>query len=200
MRFASIHLCPILFAAVAALNVGCSDPVPPTPKGAWSVAFVQDSSDCHVAGHNAAIGQVNDTMDPSVYDNGGSEGASVSCSVVPSGSSFTVQAEENIANTMQDDNLSLTVSSIAASATKDAPAKGSLAYSSTQTGGSAYTASGANACDFFFLPNTPEGIDAGKVWFAFSCEVTDQSVTPNSTCKISAGYAVFENCDDGSGS
>lgn len=174
-------------AAVAALVPACSDPVPPTPRGAWSVSFVDyPSAECSVKGHNASLGKVADTdRANSTLVTHGESGSEIACSVVGS-SSFNIDASAYQAGSI----LQIIVNGISSSATPDNPAKGSVAYASQET----VKTYSSNECDFYFIPNSGEGVGPGKVWVAFDC---DSIKAEGSTCQLKQGYAIFENCDTG---
>jgi hypothetical protein len=179
----------VLFALpLAALTFGCSDPVPPTPQGAWSVSFAPiagESSKCTISQHNTKVGDINDHERNGVVING-TDNASVDCSVVPSGSGFHVEAQE----TQNSNNLLVSVDGLSASSTQMAPAKGKVAYSSLKTA-YAFSNPADTPCEFYVIPKSGEGVGAGKVWAAFTCPKLDGEM---SECTISVGYFIFENC------
>lgn len=195
----------MLLPGLVALALGCGSsssdaqgcqPVPPVAKGAWAVAFVNAGATCATPTHTAGIGSVTATKDEDVVsDAAGTDAgvATVSCSVeARDDASFAVHAEEWDGN----DSLKVSIASMTATATKAAPAHGTVTFSSAQTNGAYAPAPGA-ACDFYFVEQTPEGIDAGKAWVAFTCDAVERSDA--SACEIEESYAVFEDCDDGSG-
>ena len=85
-------------------------------------------------------------------------------------------------------------SSIATSATVDAPATGSVAFQSTQLGEPAQ--SNPNTCMFYFDPAQDEAsrLSQGKIWVTFVCP--EMNINTN-VCEINQAWAVFENCDTG---
>lgn len=171
---------------IAGLTTSCSDPVPPTPRGAWSVSFVDPGGACSIQGHNASLGKVTDSdRANAVLVTSGEAGADITCSVVGS-SSFNVDATAYQSGSI----LQMVVNGLASSATSDNPAKGSIAFASPTT----VATYASNECDFYFVPGSGEGIGPGKVWVAFSCpDISSEG----SVCQIKQGYAIFENCSTG---
>lgn len=187
VRLARLGIVPI-FGLTPLLGFGCSDPVPATPRGAWSISFESPDSSCPVLGHNAAMGNVTDhTKDTVLVDGEGD--ATIDCEVSGSGS-FAVQARG-----IQDQkSLALTflIKSISPSATIDNPAMGAISFTSDKTGDPAVSAPDT-PCTFYFIPNSGEGVTEGKIWVAFKCEKL--SLNGSDGCKIRQGYAIFENCE-----
>ncbi len=172
---------------IAGLTTSCSDPVPPTPRGAWYVAFVDPGGACSIQGHNASLGKVTDTdrANASLVTSG-EAGADITCSVVGS-SSFNIDATAYQSGSI----LQMVVEGISSSATETNPAKGSIAFASPTT----VATYASNDCSFYFIPDSGEGIGPGKVWVAFSCDAISSE---GSVCQIKQGYAIFENCSTGS--
>jgi hypothetical protein len=186
MRFARLAVAVSLpVVALGALGTGCSDAVPPIPRGAYSVAFSDPGVECQVAGHGNAVGEVSDSTKQKLYSNG-EDGAEVECSVVGSGS-FNATGKIYKGGSI----LQISIGSIAASATAAAPAIGSVSFASEKTQAS-YN---SNECQFYFVPNTDEGVDSGKLWVAFKCPTI---TSEQSVCKIDVGYVILENCSTGS--
>jgi hypothetical protein len=90
--------------------------------------------------------------------------------------------------------LTLAIGSISASATLDAPATGAVAYTSDRTGGDQVVSDSADPCIFYFIPDSGEGVAAGKIWVAFECP--KMLIDTSTGCGIRQGYAIFENCED----
>lgn len=173
--------------AIGALAPACSDPVPPTPRGAWSVSFVDSPPiECSVQGHNASLGKVADTdRANSTLVTHGESGAEIACSVIGS-SSFNIDASAYLSGSI----LQMVVRGITSSASPDNPVKGSIGFASPTT----VKTYSSNDCNFYFVPGSGEGIGPGKVWLAFDCPSISAEA---STCEIKQGYAIFENCDTG---
>lgn len=171
-----------------AILAGCSAPVPPSPQAAWKVTFSDTGPDCTIAQHNAVVGDVTDSL-RRVLVVDGVDNADVQCTV-SGNSSFRVS---NTSALDQGRALSISIASITTTATQEMPATGSVAYSSERTGGDTYFGGDPTPCNFYFIPGTNEGVGPGKIWVAFDCpKVTSE----NSTCAISQGFAIFENCAD----
>ncbi|MCC6555235.1 MAG: hypothetical protein IT372_19910 [Polyangiaceae bacterium] len=189
MRLARLGFVPVLGLAPL-LSFGCSDPVPATPRGAWVVSFESPSFEsCPITSHNATMGEVSDSQRKTVLVDG-EGGATVQCSVSGSGS-FSVTAFA--ASTETQVGFSMAIKGISSSATLDAPATGSISFSSPTTSGEAVSSLTENPCIFYFVPNTQEGVAEGKIWVAFQCPA--MRIDTADGCRIKQGYAVFENCD-----
>ena len=187
-RLARLGITPIL-GLTPLLGFGCSDPVPATPKGAWSISFESPGATCPVNGHNAVMGDVTDRTKKSVLVDG-EGGASVDCRVSGSGS-FTVSASAS--DVEKSVGMTLVINSISPGATVDEPATGGISFSSPTTGGEPAVSANDMPCIFYFVPDSGEGVAEGKIWVAFQCDkmILDQS----DGCRIKQGYAIFENCE-----
>lgn len=183
MRLSPLCLVPVGLAAL----VGCSDPVPPTPRGAWTVSFIDPGIDCQHMGHNTQVGDVTSNQKKAVVVDG-TAGADISCAVRAAGSGFNVELKAF----EKDKGLIVSVDGITAAATEEAPAPGILSYVSGTTV-DAYNSSSEDPCNFYFIPNSGQNIAVGEVWFAFKCPAI---VADQSTCEIQQGYALFENCSE----
>lgn len=180
-------LLPVL-GLLPLIGAGCSDPVPPTPRGAWSVSFISPNANCPVSGHNAKVGDVTDhTKERVIVD--GEDNVSVDCTVSGSGS-FNVSA--NAIDNANGLAFTMAVEGISPSATLDKPATGGVSFSSPTTGGEPAQSNSMDPCIFYFIPDSGEGIDAGKIWVAFQCPSMQLDM---GTCAIQQGYAIFENCE-----
>jgi hypothetical protein len=187
MRFNRLALAVVSTSALAVFAAACSDPVPPTPQGAWNVTLVHNSSACLIIGHAAQLGSVSATGKDKVLVSGGAEGADISCQVTGT-SSFSVTALA----TLDGQGVQITIPKIDSSATKDAPVPGSVSFSSTDTV-DAYSSSEMTPCNFYFVPDTGEGVASGRIWVAFSCSKVDKDT---STCALAESFAIFENCTE----
>lgn len=185
MRLSPLCLIPVAFVTLAS----CEGNVPPTPRAAWSVTFVDTGVDCAHMGHNSLVGKVTSNRKDAVITDG-TDDTDVKCTVSPSGSGYNVDASAS----RKDLYLNILINGITSGATEAAPALGGLAYSSAITA-DAYTAtaSGDTACKYYFIPGSGEGVDKGKIWVAFQCPIV---TTEGSTCAIQQGYAIFENCSE----
>jgi hypothetical protein len=170
--------------AIALGSSGCSDPVLPTPQGAWLVQFKDPGQDCSIAGHAANVGQVDAQTRTDVVIDGQNE-ATVSCTVSGS-SSFSVDATAS----QNGKALQIVIDSISPSATIDNPAKGRVGFTSPNTV-KTYIGDKDHPCDFYFK-NKSETVASGKIWVAFNCpEVIAEG---QDTCQLNESYAIFENC------
>ncbi len=174
------------FAALAGA-AGCSDPVPPTPQGAFQATFVSDSASCMIAGHNTAVGAVTSSTKDKVLVSG-IDGADIECTVSGSGT-FSVQAKI----TQNGQGLEINIPKLTAGATKDSPATGSVNYASAKTSGTVFTSTTDTPCNFYFSDDQ-QGVASGRVWITFDCPKVIQGTMK--TCKIGPGFAIFENCSE----
>lgn len=189
-RVSSSHLLAATFAlgsAALAGVAGCSDPVPPTPQGAFQATFISDSSACGIAGHNTAIGAVTSSTKDKVLVSG-IDGAEISCTVSGSGT-FSVQGKI----TQGGQGLEINIPKITAAASKENPVTGSVNYASTKTSGTVFSSTTDTPCNFYFSDNH-EGVASGRVWITFDCPKVIQGTMK--TCKIGPGFAIFENCSE----
>jgi hypothetical protein len=147
--------------------------------------FVDTGIDCVHAGHAAKVGDVTASEKVSVVVNGGN--VALDC-VVSESSPGTFHVEGTA--TQSGSSLAILIDGITASATAQGPAKGSLTYLSPKTI-DPYLSSPGEPCDFYFLPGTPQGIAAGRIWAAFQCPSVE---VEGSICSIAESYVVFENC------
>ncbi|MDI1447021.1 hypothetical protein [Polyangium sp. 6x1] len=162
---------------------GCSDPVPPTPQGAFNVQFTDTGADCSIASHRSEAGAITDTKKTTVLIDG-VEGASVSCSVSGAGP-FNVSAKISLGS----DGINLSIPAINVGATEMSPAAGSFAFWSDRTAGDAFSSA---KCNFYFKEGTGEGVAGGKLWVSFECP---EVVESQSKCGISESHVILENCD-----
>src|SRR5690348_14524757 len=117
MRLSPLCLIPFALLTFAA----CSDPVPPTPRGAWTVIFSDLGIGCAQNSHATRVGDVDASNKKQVITDG-TEGAKISCQVSAAGSGFDVDASAN----QSDKFLIIAVKGLTAAATKDAPMPGVL--------------------------------------------------------------------------
>lgn len=184
MRLMTLGFIPVGLVFLA----GCSDPVPPTPRGAISVSFVDNPPvECQHIGHNTQIGSVdNDSKDAVVVD--GTDSTSIDCTVHDAGGGkFDVTASASKGASA----LSIVVNGITAAANETATAPGGIAYVSPDTVDS-YQTPKDNPCNFYFIP-PKQGIASGRVWASFKCPRIEAE---GSVCEIGQGYVIFENCSE----
>lgn len=182
MRLSPLGFIPVGFLLFAS----CSDPVPPTPRGAFSVSFTDTGIECAHAGHNTVIGMVGPANKEVVVVDGTAD-ASIDCEVKAVMGGFSVEASA----TQKDKALTIIIDKLPATATEEAPASGNIAYVSAKTVDS-YQPTTGTPCSFYFVP-PEQGVAAGRVWIAFKCPSVEAE---GSTCAISQGYAIFENCSE----
>lgn len=184
MRFVRLGLSGLAFAVCAAGAIGCSDPVPPPPQGAYQVTFTAPKG-CSIAGHNAKVGDVTQTQRNTVVIDG-TDSSSVSCGVTGAGP-FSVSGQVS----KLADSLQIAVDSLPSNATKASPAKGRVSFASPNTA-KAYVADGTHMCDFYFPAGSKESVAAGKVWVAFTCPTV--IAEGMDTCALQESYIILENC------
>lgn len=188
MRFARLVVPATVVLSVSAL--GCSDPVPPTAQGAYSVTFIDPGVECDQAGHNITLGEVTpDTKDRLVKN--GEEGSDLSCDVTGDGV-FNVSARARKGADFLGINVSGLRSVVNGGPTEDAPAPGTISFASANTAGNVYGTSSEAPCDFWFFEGTNQDVASGRVWLTFSCGAI--AVGSGSTCQLNTSYAIFENC------
>ncbi len=175
--------CSILVLATFAL--GCDEPVPPTPQGAFQVNFVDPGVDCPHMSHKSTMGTVSQTERTTVLVDGVKE-ASVACLVSGSGlGPFKLDASLSFEGT---EKLQFNVAAIDSKATEAAPAKGNVGFSSLITGKSF---SSDQPCDFYIESGGGEAVKPGAAWLSFKCPSLVESI---STCSLGESYVLIENC------
>ena len=183
MRFARLAVLSALLLA----GPGCSDDVPPTPKGAFSVSFQDTGTECAVKSHNMTVGSVTDTSKQTLLSDG-QENAEVKCKVTGSGP-FAVSGSILQAGKFLD----VTVGSLASGTKLEGPATGSVGYAGGVETSNTYSSKADTPCNFYFTTGQ-QGVAAGRVWMAFDCP---KIVSGQSTCELVTSYVIFENCDKG---
>jgi len=174
---------------LATFALGCEEPIPPTPQGAFAVNFTDTGVDCPHKSHQSAMGIITATDRKEIAVDGVKE-AEIDCTV--SGAAlgpFEISALMRFTGT---EVLSVTVPSIDAKATEAAPAKGSVSFKSSITGD---VFGSSDPCDFYIEPAGPtgagEGVKPGAAWLSFKCPTMVESM---STCGLSESYVIIENC------
>ena len=186
MRFSRLALAVCSTSVLAVFAAACSDPVPPTPQGACKADLLSNGGACLITSQEVALGSVTASTKDRVLVANGPESADVACQVTGM-SSFNVSASI----TVSGEGIQISIPSISSSATKMAPAKGSVVFSSKQTG--AYSSDSKTPCDFYFTQGTSQGVASGKVWVSFMCPAI---VNGMSTCEMAESFAIFENCTE----
>jgi hypothetical protein len=182
MRLSPLGFLPVGFLLFAS----CSDPVPPTPRGAFSVSFVDSGIECAHAGHNTVIGMVGPSNKEIVVVDGTSD-TTIDCTVKAVEGGFSVEATA----TQKDKALTIILDKIPTTASEMATTAGNISYVSAKTVDAYGNATGF-PCEFYFVPPS-QGIAPGRVWVSFKCPKVEAE---GSTCTISQGYAIFENCSE----
>jgi hypothetical protein len=187
MRLSRFALAVLSTTVLAVFAAACSDPVPPTPQGACHAELLSNGGACTITSQTVDIGSVTATAKDRILVAGGPEGAEVACQVTGT-SSFNVTASVSVSG----EGIQISIPAIDSSATKMAPATGSVVFAGKETGG-AYSSESATPCAFYFTQGTSQGVGSGKIWVAFSCPTV---VGGMSTCEISESFAIFENCTE----
>jgi hypothetical protein len=173
------------FAVFAIGATACSDPPPPIPSGAFAVQFSQLGGTCNIGSHKVELGVVGETGSPTLVKDG-KDGAEVECSVQKSGGGFQIEIGLSGAGA----TIQIGVPSIAADATVDAPATGTFLFQSQQTSGDALSTVGT-PCEFYFVPDSGQTVEAGSVWMTFRCAAIEGE---GDTCGISDSYVNVADC------
>lgn len=171
-------------AIVSVAAIGCDEAAAPLPQGGWAVSFLNGGGTCNINSHNAAVGEVSQSIANKIVQEG-QNGADVTCTVTPSGAGFRVEAQAILGGA----SLAIAIPEITKDATATAPATGSAAFISSQTQN--VFSSIAKPCNFYFS-DPAEGVSAGAIWVAFDCPSIEFQ---DHECKISTGFAKFINCD-----
>lgn len=119
------------------------------------------------------------------------DGNSVSCTVAPSGSGFTVKGSarayaESDGVKYKPTIVHLNIPSISAS---DNNARGNIAIQDDASLNT-YT---SEEC-FYSVQGNSLGIDAGMIWASVRCEALRDERAPGSGCQVDTGFFVLENC------
>jgi len=186
MRLALLS-CSIL--VLATFGLGCEDPVPPTPQGAFLVNFFDSGASCPHKNHQSVMGIIS-AIDRTTIAVDGVDEANVTCSVKGAESGpFSVEAAMSFEGT---ELLNISISKMDSKATEAAPSKGSVGFSSAITGdffGS------DQPCDFYIEAAGPsgigEGVKPGAAWLSFKCP---SMVESNNSCALTESYVLMENC------
>jgi hypothetical protein len=174
--------CSIVVLGTFAL--GCDEPLPPTPQGAFLVNFVDPGIDCPHMSHKSVMGTVSQTARTTVAVDG-VQGAEVACSVIgPDLGSVKIDATLKIGGT---EILTFNVASIDSKATEAMPAKGYVGFSSVTTGD---FFSSDQPCDFYIEPGG-EAVKPGAAWVSFKCP---SMVESTNICALAESYVLIENC------
>lgn len=185
MRAFALLLGTGLFGSLSLVLVGCEDPPPPTPAGAFALQLLDSGSTCNLATHNAGVGVVGQEGDPDLISDGAGS-ASIECEVSTASGGFRVTTSMSDGAAIQ-----ITIPSISAANNVDeaSGADGSLSYVSSDTGGDTY-ASGDTPCKFWVNPDS-QSIKAGSAWLSFTCDAISNE---GDSCAVDKGFLSVKNC------
>lgn len=174
---------------LATFALGCEEPIPPTPQGAFAVNFSDTGADCTLKSHQSAMGIITATNRTEIAVDGVKE-AEVDCSVIGADlGPFKVSATMRYEGT---EFLNVSIPSIDAKATEATPAQGSVGFKSSVT---AKLFGSSEPCDFYIEPAGPtgvgEGVKPGAAWLSFKCPTIVESMT---TCGLAESHVLMENC------
>lgn len=189
MRAFALRLGSGLLGSLSLVLVGCEDPPPPTPAGAFALQLKDSGQTCNLATHNAGIGVVGQEGDPDLISDGAGS-ASIECDVSSTAGGF------KLTTTMSDGAaIQVTVAVISPSENIDeaSGADGSISYASSDTGGD-YYASGSTPCKFWVNPDS-QSIKAGAAWVSFTCESVSNE---GDSCAVDNGFLDVKNCSGAS--
>ncbi|MBL8740583.1 MAG: hypothetical protein JNK04_05810 [Myxococcales bacterium] len=182
MRAFALRLGSGLLGSLSLVLVGCEDPPPPTPAGAFALQFLDSTGDCDPQTHNSGLGTVGQEGDPDLVSDG-ANGATISCTVEAVSGGFRVEARLNSGTDLQ-----ITVPSISTDNADEASgATGSINYASTETAGETYQSSD---CKFWVNPDS-QYVKAGSAWLSFVCDSINGD---GDTCSIDHGFVTVKNC------
>ncbi|WP_437792931.1 hypothetical protein [Sorangium sp. So ce693] len=184
MRLARLGFVPVL-GLLPLLGLGCSGAEPSTPRGAYTMNFADPGADCSAPGHRAILGEVSSDQKVRLVTDG-EDNASVDCSVSGSGT-FSVSAVAK--NPAEAAEIHVKIDAISPAATQDAPATGSISFSSAKTGGQTFYSDTAAPCKFWFAGK--QGVDAGKIWVGFECPAM---LNEGEICQLRLGVLAFDSC------
>ncbi|WP_437523468.1 hypothetical protein WME79_34145 [Sorangium sp. So ce726] len=184
MRLARLSFVPVL-GLLPLLGLGCSGAEPPTPRGAYTMNFADPGIDCSAPGHLAILGEVSSAQKVRLVTDG-EDDSSVDCSVSGSGT-FSVSAVAK--NPAEASEIHIKIDAISPAATRDAPATGSISFSSARTGGQTFYSDPATPCNFWF--EGKQGVDAGKIWVGFECPAM---LNEGEICQLRLGVLAFDSC------
>ncbi|KYF64664.1 hypothetical protein BE11_49245 [Sorangium cellulosum] len=186
MRLARLGFVPVL-GFLPLLGFGCSDPAPPTPRGAFSMNFADPGASCNAAGHLATLGDVTAAQRVRVLTDG-EEGATIDCSVTGSG---TFKVSAHAVNPATAAEIRVNIPAITPAATQEMPATGSISFSSAKTGGEPFVSDPADPCQFWFVPESEQGVNAGEIWVVFECPAM---LNDGYSCELRRGALAFDGC------
>ena len=183
MRRAILGLCGGLI--LGQLGAACEDPPPPTPAGAYTIAFSQPGGTCSIGSHESKLGEVGASGDPTLVTSG-DKNSTTDCTIETASGGFKVTAR--VAGSA---NLSISIPSISSQSTQAEPADGTVSYASSQTAGDVFSSQGGTPCRFWVDTEAGQYVKAGEAWLTFECPEIDSEAN---VCKISTSYVAVRNC------
>jgi hypothetical protein len=175
--------------ALATFALGCEEPIPPTPQGAFQVNFADTGVDCTHKSHQSEMGIITATDRTQIAVDGVKE-AEIECTV-----SGAALGPFNVSATMRFEGtevLTVSIPSIDAKATEATPAPGSAGFKSSVT---LDFYGSSDPCDFYIAPAGPtgagQGVKPGAAWLSFKCPTIVESMN---TCGLNESYILLENC------
>lgn len=165
-------------------GLGCSDPVSPTPQGAFNVTF-GDAIGTGIAcpAKNPAqlqVGSVGSAQSAPVSD--GEDGATVTCSVTKTSAGFRVSGSI-VKGTAQ---LYLAPVDVAQGSTSN----GRVAVSGANTAGKSYGPATGTSCEFGVIEVTES-----RAWLSFDCPHVVSGSSESEQCSIYNGFLLLDNCE-----
>lgn len=184
LRFAGHSLAMGLGLLTASL--GCSDPVSPTPQGAFNVTFGNVSGSgitCPATQPTAQL--IVGTVGPGQFatEIDGENGATITCRVAKSNAGFIVSGKV-LKGTQQ---FYLASVGVGEGMDNAGPA---VSVAGPNTGGKFYSPEGDATCTFTVIEAAE-----GRAWLAFECPDMSTGSAVNERCSLYQGYVVFENCE-----
>ncbi len=171
---------------LAGLLVACEESPPPTPAGGYTVAFTQTTGGvCAIGSHQSKMGEVLADGEPTLITSG-TQDTTTTCTITPVSGGFSVQASLE-----GDATLTINIGSISASQASDAPATGSVSYTSSQTAGDVFQSPQATPCEFWLDTDAGQYVKEGEAWITFRCP---QLVNESDQCGLSESFFALRNC------
>lgn len=171
-----VHRTALAISACSAIAVAsCSDPVPPSPQGAFSAYLGNATGATCPSPGPVSIGAVTETDKAPVAD--GDNGTSVSCRVVAIAGGFGAEGSLNSGNMVFNmTNVSFQGNSGTGTVRLGGPATVGVYASQTP-------------CTFTLLQ-----AESGRIWTKFDCPQMKFASALQPECAATGGIAVFENC------
>lgn len=181
-RFVGHGSITLLILVVSGL--GCSDPVSPTPQGAFNVTF-GDAVGTGIAcpAKNPAqlqVGAVGSAQSAPIND--GDDGATIVCRVAKVGEGFRVSGSI-LKGTAQFYLAPVDV-------TQGLKSSGRVSVSGANTAGKSYGPATGTACEFEVIE-----VKESKAWLSFSCPHVVSGSSESEQCSLYNGFLLLDNCE-----